>query len=109
LALDRYEAIAVAVNRPLVITEVGFGNREGAAYRPWEWPEDLSLATPTLEGERQQALAYKAIINTFGQSERVNAMYWWRWFTDTYFESFLLFTFSPRNKLAEQMLRSACR
>jgi hypothetical protein len=105
--LARYEAVAVTFGKPLVLTEVGFVNRPGTAIEPHVWPEHVE-DVDTVAGEAAQAQAYAAIIEVFGQSGHVQAMYWWKWYTnpDTADEGDV--GFSPRGRTAEDVLRRAC-
>lgn len=105
--LGRYEQVARAFSRPLLLTEVGFSNRVGTAAKPWVWPVDVEQEW-TREGDLQQVQAYRAIIHTFGQSSMVSGMYWWRWFTNYEIAAQDPISFSPRGKPAEQTLASAC-
>ena len=61
----------------------------------------------TVFSAEAQALAYCAILDTFGQAEEVAGMYWWKWFSDPDTDEEDALGFSPRGKLAEQILRRA--
>lgn len=105
--LARYEAIATRFDRPLILTEVGVMNREGGTVRPWEWP-DRVRATRTEAGDAEQAAYYAAIGATFGQSERVAGMYWWKWFTNPDTNEEGPVGFDPRGKPAASVLGALC-
>ncbi len=105
--LARYEAVAQAVDRPLVLTEVGYMNRAGTTRDPWVWPERLPAGDHG-EGDAEQAEAWGAIVATFGRSERVAGIWWWKWFTDPDTDEEGPIGFSPRGRPAEQVLRGAC-
>ncbi len=107
--LQRLTRIAGIYKRPLMLTEVGYINREGTAKDPWKWPENLDNPRRTAEGDAQQAMAYRSIITVFGQSPQVEAIFWWKWFDDpSYLETPQLVGFSPRNKPAAKLLQAAC-
>jgi len=105
--LDEFEALAIEADLPLVLTEVGYANHPRAAAEPFTWPERLDPAESD-EGERIQLDAYRAIYATFGQSDRVELMYWWKWFThpDTSEEGEI--GFSPRHRPALEVMQAAC-
>jgi hypothetical protein len=48
------------------------------------------------------------MVNTFGQSEHVEQIYWWKWFTNPATNEEGPVGFSPRGKPAEAVLRDAC-
>lgn len=107
--LARFEKVAQKFRQPLLITEVGFANREGTAREPWEWPSNLVNPRRTAAGDAQQAQGYRAIISTFGHSDQVEAMFWWKWFDDlTYLETSVGVGFNPRGLPAARVLESEC-
>ncbi|MFT5991470.1 MAG: hypothetical protein ACI82G_000459 [Bradymonadia bacterium] len=105
--LTEYEGIAERENRPLILTEAGVLNRAEGARTPWVWPEAADTAA-TAAGDAEQALYYRAMVNTFGQSEHVEQIYWWKWFTNPATNEEGPVGFSPRGKPAEAVLRDAC-
>ncbi len=105
--LDRWIAVAEGYDLPLLLTEVGYMNRVGTVTEPHVWPERVPDTASRLGLEEQQA-AYRAVIATFGASERVRGMWWWKWFTDPDTNEEGRVGFSPRNKPAQQLLRDAC-
>lgn len=115
-ALDRgatawlldYHELAVRHRKPLLLTEVGFVNRQGTAEEPWVWPGAKGAATRTAAGDQEQARAYLAIVHTFGQSPHVAAISWWRWYTDPAYVEPNDVGFAPRPP-GLAVLRGACR
>ena len=105
--LARYEALSERVGRSLLLTEVGFRNRAGTAAAPHAWPEHAP-ADRTHAGDAEQAQAYRAILSTFGRSERVEAIYWWKAFSDPSTDEEGETGFSPVGKPAAQELLRAC-
>jgi len=102
--LERFRAVARRVDRPLLVTEVGYKSIRDTALEPWLWPEQLSVADID---QGAQALAYCAILETFGQAEDVAGIYWWKWFTDLNATEEGPEGFWPRGKIAEDVLRWA--
>lgn len=106
--LSRYEKLAAATGRPLLLTEVGFRNREGTAATPHTWPEHApERRTPA--GDAEQAAAYRAIFDTFGLAPSVKALYWWKAFSDPSTDEEGPTGFSPIGKPAERVLTERCR
>lgn len=107
--LRRYEEIAARADRPLIVTEAGYVNREGVTAAPHIWPSWITDEPPSRAGEDEQAAGYRALIATFGRSRRVERIYWWKWFTDVEGppEEGPL-GFGPKGRIAESVLRAAC-
>ncbi len=107
--LERYESVAAKAERPIVITETGVMNRIDARDIPYVWPEWVTEEDQSFAGDTEQADGYRDIIASFGQSPRVQRIFWWKWFTDG--ESLLNegpLGFSPRGRFAESVLRATC-
>lgn len=102
--LDGLEAIAARAGRSLLITEVGYKSIEGTEVHPHEWPE--RLGRPAVS-EAAQASAYRRLFASISGRERVAGLYVWKWFTDPDTDEEGPHGFSPRDKLAEAVLRSA--
>ncbi|MCA9562240.1 MAG: hypothetical protein KC561_02065, partial [Myxococcales bacterium] len=104
--LATYRRLSETYGLPVILTEVGYKSTVGTTVSPYVWPEHLP-AQGTVVSEEAQAAAYCAIIETFGQADFVSAMYWWKWFTDPDTREEGPTGFSPRGKLAEEVLRGA--
>ncbi|MBC7793197.1 MAG: hypothetical protein H7Z43_05790 [Clostridia bacterium] len=107
--LRKYESIADAAGKPLVITEAGYVNREGVTAAPHIWPSWVTGERQSKAGDDEQAAGYQALIETFGQSKKVERIYWWKWFTDVEGppEEGAL-GFDPKGRRAESVIRFAC-
>ena len=86
--------------RPVLLTEVGYRSAEGAAARPWEWPErdDGAAPDPSL-----QARCYQAFLSTVGRAPWLKGGIIWKWHPPAEVEGPTAFT--PQGKPAEQVLR----
>lgn len=102
--LDGLERIAARAGRPLLITEVGYKAIEGTEVHPHEWPE--RLGRPRVS-EEAQARAYRRLFASISGRERVSGLYLWKWFTDPTTDEEGPHGFSPRDKLAEAVVRTA--
>ncbi|MBL9024955.1 MAG: hypothetical protein JNL21_22345 [Myxococcales bacterium] len=99
------DAFARRLGKPVVLTEVGYTTRRDPAIRPWEWPDDMKSVTVD---EEAQALAYRALLGPFIQSESCAGFFVWRYYADPDDVSQeAAWGFSPRGKLAEVVLRDA--
>ena len=105
--LRRWTAVAEEHDLPLLLTEVGFMNRAGTVTEPHLWPERVPDHAGE-EGLEEQQAAYRAVVATFGAADRVQGMWWWKWFTDPNTDEEGQVGFSPRNKPAAEVLRHAC-
>lgn len=106
--LQRFRRVARHHNKQLILTEVGFVNRERTTESPHHWPERLGRQRRSPRGDREQSLAYRAIIETFGRSADVAQLYWWKWFSDPQTQEEGPVGFSPRAKPAASLLRRIC-
>jgi hypothetical protein len=84
------------IDRPLVITEVGYTSQDGAAVHPWDY---TSRNAVDLEEQRR---CYAAFVAAWEGEPSLAGVFWWNWFgpggaRDTYY--------TPRGKPAEAVLR----
>lgn len=102
--LDGLEALGDRVDRPVLLTEVGYKSIVGAEVHPHTWPERHGDPTPS---EPAQAQAYGRLFDALHARPRIRGVYLWKWFTDPDTDEEAADGFSPRGKLAEHVLRSA--
>jgi hypothetical protein len=101
----KIEAFARALDKPVVLTEIGYTTRTDPAIRPWEWPDSMK---DVKVDERAQADAYTALIAPFLESKTFAGFFVWRYYADPDDVSQEAeWGFSPRGKLAELVLRDA--
>jgi hypothetical protein len=101
----KIEAFARQMERPVVLTEIGYTTRPDPAIKPWEWPDGMSGVRAD---ERAQADAYAALIAPFLEAKTVAGFFVWRYYADPDDVSQEAeWGFSPRGKLAELALRDA--
>ena len=62
------------INKPLLITELGYHSQQGTSARPW----DETAARPLSLGE--QAAAYRAFIRVWSGVRYLRGVYFWNWF-----------------------------
>lgn len=99
------ERLAREMERPVVLTEIGYTTRADPAVRPWEWPDSMKNVTVD---ERAQAAAYAALIAPFLDARFCAGFFVWRLYADPDDVSQEAeWGFSPRGKLAEVTLRDA--
>ena len=97
-------ALSHQVNRPLLITEVGFTTARGSLQKPWLWPEHLSGASLD---PLEQAAGYATLLQGLGHTPEVAGLFVWKWFTDPLTSEEGAGGFSPRGKPAEKLLQQA--
>ncbi len=93
---ERLLALAARVERPLVITEIGYPSRDGGAARPWDY---TSVAAIDLEEQRR---AYAAFARAWGD-RRLGGVFFWNWARPGGPEDG---DYTPRGKPAEAVLRA---
>ncbi len=106
------ERVQLNVQKPVLITEIGYHSRVGAAIKPWEWAprpwEQKKANTRWTDQEdlQTQANCYEAFFQTFWEKEWFGGVYFWKWYPD-YQEAGGRFDkdFTPQNKPAEEVMR----
>ncbi len=89
---DELAALSAQWNRPVIFTEAGYGNYEGATQTPY-----LGANGPASDTE--QAAAYEALLVAFDNQDWFGGVYWWMWFEAGEVG------YSPEAKAAEVVLR----
>ncbi len=79
LALLMFDiAYGHALQKPVIITEIGYHSTIDAAVRPWEW--QISNIEATLEeGLQTQANCYEAFCRALWEKEFFAGIYFWKW------------------------------
>ena len=88
------------VNKPIVMTEVGWCSQEGAATAPWNYFQNQK-ATP--EGQEEQRRLYEAFVRVWSDTPELVGTFWWEW--NAAAGGADDFGYTPKNKPAEQVLR----
>jgi hypothetical protein len=102
---EKVGELARAMERPVVLTEIGYTTRADPAVRPWEWPDSMK---DVKIDERAQARAYAALIEPFLDARFCAGFFVWRLYADPDDVSQEAeWGFSPRGKLAELVMRDA--
>ena len=90
-----------------MFTEIGYTTRKDPAYKPWEWPDSMKNV---VVDEEAQALAYHALLAPLLDEPRFAGFFVWRVYADPDDVSQEAeWGFSPRGKLAEDVVRDAYR
>ena len=101
----RIDAFARTMERPVLLTEIGYTTRPDPAVKPWEWPDAMKGVHVD---QRAQAEAYAALIAPFLDARTCAGFFVWRYYADPEDVSQEAeWGFSPRGKLAELVLRDA--
>ena len=96
-ARDALVAYAAEVGKPLVLTEVGYPSRDGAAARPWDYTSEGAV---DLEEQRR---AFAALARAWDGVHGLAGLYVWAWDGDGGAADR---GYTPRGKPAEQVLRA---
>ncbi|MBK8915474.1 MAG: hypothetical protein IPM64_12920 [Phycisphaerales bacterium] len=88
------------INRPLLLTEVGWCSQKGAARAPWNYYRNQKV---TPEGLEEQRRLYEAFIRAFPAQPGFGGVIWWEWTPGGGGPKD--FGYSPRGKPAERELR----
>ncbi len=95
--VEEVDTWAASVRKPLVIAEVGYPSRKGAARDPWDYTLERPPDLPT------QAALYAAFLRSWARSKSLNGVYFYLWWgeggaSDT--------GYTPRGKPAQEVLRA---
>jgi hypothetical protein len=93
-------SLAVAWNKTILFTEIGYRSQDGSNQHPSEWQ---SGGTVDLQ---EQADAYQAAFETIYNQPWFAGMYWWSWGVDPFEGSECDNGYTPHDKPAEDVLRS---
>jgi hypothetical protein len=105
-ALDPLDALSERVQRPVLITEVGYKSVAGCAVRPYEWTEHRPDAQVD---PIAQATAYRVFFAGVAARPNIRGVYLWKWFTDPDTGEEGPGGFSPRGKPAAAVLQEVFR
>jgi hypothetical protein len=84
--------------KPVIFTEVGYRSIDGALVRPPQWEN-----TGTFD-EQEQADAYEALFSYWNDQAFMQGVQWWEWRSDPNAGGAGDNSFTPQNKLAEQVM-----
>jgi hypothetical protein len=101
-ALDALGQLSSALDRPVVLVEIGYTTRKNAAVEPWLWPDGMR---DVVIDEREQARALAAIAEAAARRPYVLGFFVWRYYAnldDVSQEA--AWGFSPHAKQAEAVL-----
>ncbi len=96
--------VATRVDRPVILTELGYKSATGGAYEPWEWHTDEQQPDPEL-----QALIYRCAAEAFGVAATegwLEGFYVWIWYTNPGWGGLANSDFTPRRKPAQGLLEA---
>ena len=93
------QRLSQRVERPVVITEIGYRSIEGANVAPWEY------ATTRAVDLEEQDLCYRAALESLWGQPWLAGIYWWNWETDPERGGAGDDGFTPHEKPAEETLR----
>jgi hypothetical protein len=98
--VNTLQGLSTRFNRPVVLTEIGYGSVAGTSRKPAEWQQGGPLDV------QEQANAYQAAFNAFWGRPWLAGMFWWSWDADSITGGAGDRSYTPHNKPAEQVLRS---
>lgn len=104
--MRRLDELSRRVDKPILLTEVGYKSAPTAVKEPFGWPEDLPAELRTSD-EAIQATAYEALLSTLPAYDRIEGIFIWKYFSDAETDEEGVFGFSPRGKAAEAVLERA--
>ncbi len=87
------------INKPVLITEIGYKSLTGANEEPWQYSTagelDLEL----------QVNCYKALLETFWDKPWFYGVYWWYWGVNPRMGGEFNRGFTPQNKPAQEVIK----
>lgn len=101
--VDSLAQFSKQVDRPIIFTEFGYLNVDGAAYNTWEKESQLRSLPPN---DQAQANAYEALFQAFGQQDWWKGGFVWKWYPKIKTgEGKQKRDYTPQGKLAETTLK----
>jgi hypothetical protein len=97
--LAALRAWAARIGKPVLFTEIGYRSARNAGREPWEY----LLEQPPAPA--QQALLYRAALETFWREPWFAGLYWWIWDTRPPADPARDASFTPQGKPAWEVLR----
>ncbi|MFQ5825264.1 MAG: hypothetical protein ACE5JB_14570 [bacterium] len=97
--LPKIEKVASKYQKPVLLTEVGFSS----TAKSWQNPHKRNRASPIVLED--QALAYRAIFETFWNKQWFYGLYWWKWPTYLEYGGKHHNGFTPNGKPAEKVVK----
>jgi hypothetical protein len=99
MRLNRFQALSQRFDKPIVITEIGYRSVDGANREPWAW------GTKGEVDLHEQAICYRAALESFWAQPWLAGIYWWNWDTDPEQGGEQDIGFTPHGKPAEEILQ----
>jgi hypothetical protein len=87
-------------NRPIVFTEIGYRSIAGSVSHPWDWQIEGAVDL------KEQATAYRAVMETFDGLPWFVGLFWWSWGTDPFEGGPCDDNYTPHDKPAEAVVRT---
>lgn len=87
------------MNKPLILTEVGWCSQEGAATAPWNYYQNQRA---TEAGHEEQRRLYEGFLKAWDGAPGVEGFIWWEWTAPGGKDDY---GYTPRGKPAELVLR----
>jgi len=101
---EMLEKAAIAYDKPILFTEVGYRSDVSATIAPWEWGNSLG-ALYNKKSDRTQELAYEALFSELWKESWFAGCYIWQWHTHSKEENVHKnVDFTPRFKPAENTI-----
>jgi len=99
---DSIDALSARVDRPWLLTEIGFTAAADGYREPWK---SFDPAVDTGDPDRQ-AMLYEAALMTYLPRSRCRGLFWWKWFTRIESNRYgrNRFDYPPYGKTAERIL-----
>ena len=94
------------IDRPLVVSEVGYRASPDAAETPYAWPQHSDEDGRSVDQEIQRR-AYVALFRALGDVQSLKGVFLWKYFTDRDTDERHPWGFSPRGYEAEAVIERA--
>jgi len=98
---NEIEAWQKTVNKPIILSEIGYRSADGANKYPWLWGEQPPLPVDLQE----QVDCYEAAFQTFWNKSWLYGFYWWNWDPNPDYGGPNNNLFTPQNKPVEETIK----
>jgi hypothetical protein len=99
MRVNRLQRLSQSFDKQIVITEIGYRSIDGANVAPWEYASTRAVDL------HEQAICYRAVLESMWGQPWLAGFYWWNWDTDPNQGGPEDQGYTPHNKPAESILR----
>ena len=95
------KAMSERLNKPVLVSEVGYVSQRGSTTEPWNWTFD------GVRADDEQRAGYQSVFDSFGGQAWCSGIQWWMWDDVSDAGDDQRIDYTPNGKPAADVLRAA--